>query len=124
VQTPPGMTFVPESRLFPRKLWRPVLFTFAIAQVLLAFSPVVEGQRGAGASAHVEAAGTSLHHGHDESGCVACLARGMVAGTHPPASPALPFASATSSAINNAELPAMPAVADTRRSRAPPASIA
>src|SRR5688572_7724771 len=118
VQTHPGMTFVADSRLFPRTLWRPALFIFAIAQVLLTFAPVFEGRRGPGASAHVEEAGTSLHHGHDESGCVACIARGMLSEPNAtgPSSPL--YASARLSGFAPVESPAIPGRSDATRSRA------
>ena len=69
------MTFVPGSTFLPRVLWRPALLFFAVAQVLLAFAPVLEATRGSSAVAHVEEAGTSLHHAHDEASCFACIAR-------------------------------------------------
>jgi hypothetical protein len=71
------MTFVPHSSILPRRLWRPALFLFAVAQVLLAFAPLVEGKWQSGA--HVEEAGTSLHHGHSDADCAACIARGLLA---------------------------------------------
>jgi hypothetical protein len=72
------MTFVPNSSILPRSLWRPALFFFAVAQVLLAFAPLVEGQ-GRETQAHIEEAGISLHHAHNEAGCAACVARGLLA---------------------------------------------
>jgi hypothetical protein len=72
------MTFVASSSILPRRLWRPALFFFAVAQMLLAFAPLTEG-RWSGSQAHVEEAGTSLHHAHNESGCAACVARGLLA---------------------------------------------
>lgn len=71
------MTFVPHSRLLPRVLWRPAMFFFAAAQILLAFTPLVEG-RGGSVGAHVENAGTTLHHGHNDADCIACVARALV----------------------------------------------
>ena len=68
------MIFVPRSSMLPRVLWRPAILFFAVAQVILAFAPLAEAKRGS-AAAHVEEAGTAIHHGHDEAACVACLAR-------------------------------------------------
>ena len=50
------------------------MFFFAVAQIVLAFAPIVEAKQGA-AQAHVEEAGTALHHAHNEADCVACVAR-------------------------------------------------
>ena len=46
----------------------------ALAQVLLALSPLAE-LRGGSTDAHVEAAGIAIHHSHNEANCVACAAR-------------------------------------------------
>jgi len=56
------------------------MFIFAIAQIMLAFAPFAE----AGDSrAHIEEAGTTLHHAHNEADCAACVARGLLSGAHP-----------------------------------------
>ena len=54
------MTFVPQSRLLPRTLWRPAIFFFAVAQIFLSFAPLLEGRQGPDARAHVEALGITL----------------------------------------------------------------
>ena len=73
------MIFVPQSRILPRALWRPAIFFFAVAQFFLAFAPLMEGRFGADARAHVELAGTSTHHAHNDADCAACTARGLLA---------------------------------------------
>ncbi len=76
------MTFVPHSRVLPRSLWRPALFLFAVAQMLLAFAPLLEGRTPL-AQAHAEEAGTTLHHAHNEADCTACFARSLLASAVP-----------------------------------------
>jgi hypothetical protein len=83
------MTFVPHSRVLPRALWRPALFFFALAQIFLSFGPLFEARNGPDSRAHIEEAGTRLHHTHDESDCAACVARGLLA-TADPERPTLP----------------------------------
>jgi hypothetical protein len=72
------MTFVPQSRLLPRALWRPAMFFFAVAQIFLSFAPLLEGAKGPDARAHVEDTGTTLHHAHNDADCAACIARGLL----------------------------------------------
>lgn len=72
------MIFVPRSRILPRTLWRPALLFFAVAQMMLALAPIMEGRLGASTSAHVESAGTGLHHAHDDANCTACVARQLL----------------------------------------------
>jgi hypothetical protein len=60
------------------------MFVFAVAQVLLAFAPLAEGKT-ANLRAHVEEAGTTGHHAHDEANCVACVARAMLSSSELPA---------------------------------------
>lgn len=75
------MTFVPQSRLLPRALWRPAIFFFAVAQIFLSFAPLLEGRQGPDARAHVEAEGVTLHHAHNDADCSACTARHLLAGS-------------------------------------------
>jgi hypothetical protein len=75
------MTFVPQSRLLPSTLWRPAIFFFAVAQIFLSFAPLIEGRQGPDAGAHVEAAGVTLHHAHNDADCAACTARHLLAGS-------------------------------------------
>src|SRR5215211_4889880 len=72
------MTFVREPRILARKLWRPAMVFFALAQIILAFAPLLEGHYGRGAYSHVEGSGTHLHYAHNESDCAACLVRSLV----------------------------------------------
>lgn len=117
------MTFVPQSRILPRVLWRPALFFFAVAQLLLAFSPLLESRR-PDSRAHVEEAGTTLHHAHNDAGCSACTARGLLASSEP-GRPELPLVSRHSSLlIQTAVASPGSAWALHSRSRAPPALIA
>ncbi len=51
----------------------------AVAQVLLAFAPLAEA--GSGSIAHVEEAGTAIHHTHNEASCSACVARVLLDST-------------------------------------------
>lgn len=74
---------MPTSRMLPRFLWRPAIFFFAVAQFVLAFAPLMEGRFGPDARAHTEAAGTNLHHAHNDADCVACTARALMAAAEP-----------------------------------------
>lgn len=77
------MTFVQQSRVFPRSLWRPALFFFALSQFLFAFAPLAEGRSGESAKAHVESGGTQSHHAHNGEDCAACTARTILSGALP-----------------------------------------
>lgn len=115
------MTFVPHSRVLPRALWRPALFFFAVAQIFLSFAPLFETRNGPDARAHVEEAGTKLHHAHDESDCSACLARGLLASADPER-PSLPeVAKNVSQPVRIGSSSAESAWILHTRSRAPPA---
>src|SRR5690349_9761115 len=115
------MTFVPHSRVLPRALWRPALFFFAVAQIFLSFAPLFEGRDGQDSRAHVEEAGTKLHHAHDESDCAACVARGLLASADPER-PALPeVAVGVSQPVATTASSAESAWILHTRSRAPPA---
>jgi len=61
--------------------WRRTIYFLVAAQLLLAIGPLMEGQLGANAGSHIEAGGTSTHHAHNATDCVACVARGLVATT-------------------------------------------
>ena len=118
------MTFVPQSRILPRSLWRPAILFFAIAQVLLAFSPILEGNQGKSSRAHVEEAGTTLHHAHNEADCAACAARGLLSSADP-ARPELPLSIGPRAHLipRSADPSQFAWIGDTR-SRAPPAALA
>ena len=118
------MTFVPHSRVLPRALWRPAMLFFALAQILLAFTPLLEAGLGPDARAHIEEAGTTLHHAHSDADCSACTARGLLASSDP-ARPELPAFSRQSSEPIQSRVPsAQSAWALHRHSRAPPALVA
>jgi hypothetical protein len=53
------------------------------AQVLLGTAALGEARFGPDAGAHVESAGTSVHHAHDEANCVACVSQHILAGAEP-----------------------------------------
>ena len=94
------MTFVRHIRVVPPALLRPALVFVAIAQLVLAFAPLIEGQAGADARPHVEAEGTGSHHAHDAGDCTGCIVRSLVATLNHAAHPA--------SASHQSELLALP----------------
>ena len=55
----------------------------AVAQVFIAAAPLAEVRFGPDARAHVESAGTSLHHAHDEGTCAACVSQHLLATAEP-----------------------------------------
>lgn len=116
------MTFVPQSRLLPRALWRPAIFFFAVAQIFLAFAPLLEGGQGPDARAHVEAAGVTLHHAHNDADCAACTARHLLAGAEI-ANPSAILANGELAQTSASSSRAFP-VSDSpqHHSRAPPAT--
>ena len=76
------MTDMPRPALLPKILARPAMIFLAVAQVLLALTPLAEG-RGANSTPHVEQAGTAEHHAHDEASCAACVARTLLTSCEP-----------------------------------------
>lgn len=94
----------------------------AAAQFALAGAPLAEARSGPDASAHIEQAGTSLHHAHDEATCVACVSQHLLSGAEPSRSGTLIFAAQATLA------PTMVRDADSRvpqfftKPRAPPAT--
>ena len=117
--TSAGMTFVPQSRLLPRALWRPAMFFFAVAQIFLSFAPLLEGGRGPDARAHVEEAGTTLHHAHNDA-CAACIARGLLQSSEPAAHEPISFQVAASSFTSDSPVIVEAGWSLLSRSRAPP----
>ena len=95
----------------------------AIAQVLLALSPLAEIRAGS-AEAHIEAAGTAIHHSHNEANCVACAARVLLSTSDLADRTGLSvdLASAEPGATGG-DVPGS-RVADGRHSRAPPLNLA
>ena len=55
----------------------------AAAQLFLAAAPLGEARFGADERAHLEAAGTSLHHAHDEATCAACVSQHILSSAEP-----------------------------------------
>lgn len=114
------MTFVPQSRILPRSLWRPALFFFAVAQVFLSFAPLLEWHNGETMRTHVEAAGTGLHHAHDESDCAACVARGILASANIERSPVPTYSRAQAQIVSIAGTSGESTWLIRTQSRAPP----
>jgi hypothetical protein len=118
------MTFVPHSRVLPRALWRPALFFFVVAQFLLAFAPLLEGRQGPDARAHVEEAGTTLHHAHNDADCAACIARALLASADPQQTDLLEFSARPSVDVDAVSAVVESAWVGHARSRAPPIRLA
>jgi hypothetical protein len=72
------MRFGRHSRVFESVLLKPAICLLIAAQMVLAFAPLMERQFGPDARPHVEAGGTTAHHAHNPTDCVACAARGML----------------------------------------------
>ena len=53
------------------------------AQMLLGSAALGEVRFGPDASAHIESAGTSLHHAHNDANCVACVSQHILVGAEP-----------------------------------------
>ena len=77
------MIFVTGSAMLPKVLARSAMIFLAVAQVFLAFAPLAE-VKGASTTAHVEEAGTTEHHSHDEASCAACVARTLLTSSELP----------------------------------------
>jgi len=73
------MTFEWRARAPLTAIWQTAIGLLVAVQVVLAFTPVLEGRYGADARTHVEATGTSVHHAHNPTDCAACAARGLLA---------------------------------------------
>lgn len=117
------MTFVPRSSILPRALWRPAMLVFAVAQVLLAFAPLAEG-KAANLRAHVEEAGTTGHHAHDEANCVACVARAMLSASELPDAHLTDAFVTSASRFQSGFSGPVSLAAGHSHSRAPPLSLA
>ena len=118
------MTFVPTSRMLPRALWRPAIFFFAVAQFVLAFAPLLEGRFGPDARAHTEAAGTNLHHAHNDADCAACTARGLMAGAEPGVKGLVAIRSSVQAPLSLTHRSSGHSPGRTIQPRAPPTAIA
>ncbi|HLE56114.1 MAG TPA: hypothetical protein VJB15_03460 [Rhodothermia bacterium] len=53
------------------------------AQLFLSAAAFAEVRFGPDVQAHVEAAGTSLHHAHDEANCAACVSQHILSTAEP-----------------------------------------
>ena len=58
---------------------KPALLLVFLAQLVIALTPLLEAREGPDARAHVEEAGTAIHHVHDEAYCSACTVRHLLA---------------------------------------------
>jgi hypothetical protein len=103
-----------------RLLSRIAVSLYAVAQLCLALAPLGEGRFGADARAHVEAAGTSTHHAHDEAGCAACSARALLSLPNQNGAPVV--ATGGSAAVDASQIEIGPEllVRTSARPRAPP----
>ena len=100
---------------------KPGMLLVLLAQLVLVLTPLLEGRGGPDARAHVEEAGTQIHHAHDEAYCSACSVRHLLASSAVlPPSDILTVLTAHTSAAERTQI--FRAVASlTTRSRAPPA---
>jgi len=106
-----------------RAHWRPALLLVLLAQLVLVFTPLLEGRGGPDARAHVEEAGIRIHHAHDEALCSACTVRHLLASSSvlPPDEIEIARAARTGVVARTEILRAV--AQSTKRSRAPPAQI-
>jgi hypothetical protein len=88
---------------------------------LLAFAPLLEGRQGPDAQAHVEEAGTTLHHAHNDADCAACTARGLLSSANPESQGNIAFSADPSVVPATVSISTDPVWARDSRSRAPPA---
>src|SRR5688500_1336670 len=77
------MTFVPQSSVLPRCLWRPAMLFFAVAQIALAFAHLADARVSGRASALRDAAVVERHPTHTDAGCRACTARELLSPSRP-----------------------------------------
>jgi len=115
------MTIVNDRTGTRRAKWRPALLLVFLAQLVLVFTPLLEGRGGPDARAHVEEAGTRIHHAHDEDYCSACTVRHLLASSSvlPPEEINIVHAPLAGAVSRSAILRAV--ATSTTRSRAPPA---
>ena len=93
---------------------------FAVAQIMLAFAPLAEAERASDSAAHVEEAGTSLHHAHNEADCTACVARVLLATSAPASRQSFAIAVVSVSAPGAVTEALSSVGTSSSRSRAPP----
>lgn len=110
------------SRMLPRSIWRLAISLVAVAQLSLGFAPIVDGQQGPDARAHIDQAGTTLHHAHNPANCAACTARGLIASAIPREPDSVFFALSTQFFVTADSQSARSAWVLAARPRAPPAA--
>lgn len=94
----------------------------AAAQVFIAGAPLAEARFGPDARAHAEAAGTSLHHAHDEATCAACVSQHLLATSESAGSAAFDFIVSSSAPLGAVPRADLFSQRFFTRSRAPPSS--
>jgi hypothetical protein len=109
--------------MLPPALWRPAVFLAALAQVFLGVAPIAELRLGDDVRAHVEAAGTQLHHAHSEANCPASLAQHLLASAEPRAAARFAIARAIPHAARSATDLNGRVAGRASWSRAPPAPV-
>jgi hypothetical protein len=102
---------------------RPALLLVLVAQLMIALTPLLEGRDGPDARAHVEAAGTAIHHVHDEAYCSACTVRHLLASSDVVHAQAVGASSNARSIDVGFAKTFLAAARSTARSRAPPAEL-
>ena len=102
---------------------RPALLLVFLAQLVIALTPLLEGRDGPDARAHVEEAGTAIHHVHDEAYCSACTVRHLLASSDVVRAETVGTSSRTRSVDVEAIEIFLPSTVSTTRSRAPPAEL-
>lgn len=114
------MNHVTRESSLKRAMRKPALVLVLLAQLVLVLTPLLEGRGGPDARAHVEEAGTRIHHAHDEALCSACTVRHLLASSAvlPPEEIATVFAAHISAAERTQIFRAV--ASSTARSRAPP----
>jgi len=96
------------------------MFFLALAQMVLAFAPLIDGRRGGDSRAHVESAGTGLHYAHNEADCPACVARQLVSSSEPAPDLSAVFDRGTANRARTRSAFAALAPPPNTRPRAPP----
>jgi hypothetical protein len=102
---------------------RPALLLVIIAQLVIALTPLLEGRDGPDARAHVEEAGTAIHHVHDEAYCSACTVRHLLASSDIVRAETPGTTGRARSVDAEAVEILLAATSSTTRSRAPPAEL-
>lgn len=114
------LAFMRRERRRHSWVWRIATAIALLAQCWVAAASLADA-RGLGASAHVEADGTSKHFAHDEASCAACILLALHAPA--PSQPSVDLPQPGSSRADVVAPPSAPPTADERPSnpsRAPP----